>query len=41
MGYNLAWVLIPDNADIPVEGFRDIFQDEKGEHQKVWGNRCY
>lgn len=29
MGFNLAWVLTPDNADIPVEGFRDIFQDEK------------
>jgi hypothetical protein len=29
MGFNLAWVLTPDNADIPVQGFRDIFQDEK------------
>lgn len=29
MGFNLAWVLTPDNADIPVEAFRDIFQDEK------------
>ena len=28
-GFNLAWVLTPDNADIPVQGFRDIFQDEK------------
>lgn len=29
MGFNMAWVLTPDNADIPVQGFRDIFQDEK------------
>lgn len=29
MGFNLAWVLTPDNSAIPVEGFRDIFQDEK------------
>ena len=29
MGFNLAWVLTLDNADIPVQGFRDIFQDEK------------
>ena len=29
MGFNLAWILTPDNADIPVQGFRDIFQDEK------------
>ncbi len=28
-GFNLAWVLTPDNADIPVQGFRDIFEDEK------------
>jgi hypothetical protein len=27
-GINLAWVLEPDNADIPLYGFRDIFQDE-------------
>ena len=29
IGFNLAWVLTPDNADIPVQEFRDIFQDEK------------
>ena len=29
MGFNLAWILTPDNADIPVQGFRNIFQDEK------------
>lgn len=29
MGFNMGWVLTPDNADIPVQGFRDIFQDEK------------
>ncbi|UPL51398.1 hypothetical protein [Hymenobacter sublimis] len=29
MGFNMAWVLTPDNADIPLQGFRDIFQDEK------------
>jgi hypothetical protein len=29
MGFNLAWVLTPDNADIPLQGFRDIFQDKK------------
>ncbi|HEX8656648.1 MAG TPA: hypothetical protein VF690_03905 [Hymenobacter sp.] len=28
-GFNLAWVLTPDNADIPVQRFRDLFQDEK------------
>jgi|GEM_PF-2073613 len=28
-GVNLAWVLAPDNTDIPMHGFRDIFQDEK------------
>jgi hypothetical protein len=28
-GFNLAWVLTPDNANIPVQGFRDIFEDEK------------
>lgn len=28
-GFNLAWVLTPDNANIPLRGFRDIFQDEK------------
>jgi hypothetical protein len=28
-GINLAWVLEPDNADIPFYGFRDIVQDEK------------
>lgn len=28
-GINLAWVLEPDNTDIPLYGFRDIFQDEK------------
>lgn len=28
-GFNLAWVLTPDNGDIPLRGFRDIFQDEK------------
>jgi hypothetical protein len=27
-GVNLAWVLVPDNADIPFFGFRDIFQEE-------------
>lgn len=27
-GINLAWVLEPDNTDIPLYGFRDIFQDE-------------
>jgi hypothetical protein len=29
MGFNLAWVLTPNNADIPIQGFHDIFQDEK------------
>jgi hypothetical protein len=29
MGFNLAWVLTPDNANIPVQGFRDIFEAEK------------
>ncbi|WP_022821676.1 hypothetical protein [Hymenobacter norwichensis] len=29
MGFNLAWVLTPDNAAIPVRGFRDIFENEK------------
>ncbi|MGI4736842.1 MAG: hypothetical protein ACRYG7_16860 [Janthinobacterium lividum] len=29
MGFNPAWVLTPDNADIPVQRFRDTFQDEK------------
>lgn len=28
-GFNLAWVLTPDNADIPIQGFRDIFEGEK------------
>ena len=28
-GVNLAWVLAPDNADIPLPGFCDTFQDEK------------
>ncbi|WP_152559838.1 helix-turn-helix domain-containing protein [Hymenobacter sp. IS2118] len=28
-GVNLAWVLAPDNADIPMGGFPDIFQDVK------------
>lgn len=28
-GVNLAWVLAPDNADIPLHGPRDTFQDEK------------
>lgn len=28
-GVNLAWVLTPDNEDIPMRGFRDIFQDQK------------
>lgn len=27
-GINLAWVLQTDNADIPLHGFRDIFQDD-------------
>ena len=29
MGVNLAWVLEPDNAEIFVRVFRDIFEDEK------------
>jgi transcriptional regulator with XRE-family HTH domain len=29
LGINLAWVLEPDNVDIPFYGFRDIVQDEK------------
>jgi hypothetical protein len=29
MGFNLAWVLTPDNANIPVQGFHDIFEAEK------------
>ncbi|TPG58000.1 hypothetical protein [Hymenobacter nivis] len=29
MGVNMAWVLTPDNADIPVQKPRDTFQDEK------------
>lgn len=29
MGFNMAWVLTPDNTDIPVQVFRDNFQDEK------------
>ena len=28
-GVNLAWVLTPDNEDIPLRGFRDVFQDQK------------
>ena len=28
-GVNLAWVLAPDNADIPLHGFRDPVPDEK------------
>jgi len=28
-GVNLAWVLALDNTDIPLRGFRDVFQDEK------------
>lgn len=28
-GINLAWVLEPDNTDIPLYGFRDILQYEK------------
>lgn len=28
-GVNLAWVLAPDNADMPLYGVRDICQDEK------------
>ncbi|MFD2717151.1 helix-turn-helix domain-containing protein [Hymenobacter monticola] len=27
-GVNLAWVLEPDNTEIPLYGFRDIFQDD-------------
>jgi hypothetical protein len=27
-GINLAWVLEPDNTEIPLYGFRDIFQDD-------------
>ena len=29
LGVNLAWLLLHDNTDIPVYGFRDIFEDEK------------
>ena len=28
-GVNLAWVLAPDNDDIPMRGYRDVFQDQK------------
>ena len=28
-GVNLAWVLAPDNADMPLPGFRDTSQDEE------------
>ena len=28
-GVNLAWVLAPDNAGLPMGGFSDILQDEK------------
>ncbi|SFQ82138.1 hypothetical protein [Hymenobacter arizonensis] len=27
-GVNLAWVLVPDNTDVPIHGFRDVFEDE-------------
>jgi len=27
-GFNLAWVLTPDNEGIPLHAFRDIFEDE-------------
>jgi hypothetical protein len=27
-GVNLAWVLEPDNTEVPLYGFRDIFQDD-------------
>ncbi|RZL14485.1 MAG: hypothetical protein EOO62_05340 [Hymenobacter sp.] len=27
-GFNLAWVLAPDNEGIPLHAFRDIFEDE-------------
>lgn len=27
-GFNLAWVLAPDNEEIPLHAFRDIFEDE-------------
>jgi transcriptional regulator with XRE-family HTH domain len=28
-GFNLAWVLTPDNAQIPTRLFRDLFQEER------------
>lgn len=27
-GFNLAWVLAPDNEEIPLHAFRDIFEEE-------------
>lgn len=27
-GFNLAWVLVPDNEEIPLHAFRDVFEEE-------------
>lgn len=29
LGVNLAWVLVPDNADVPLHAFRDVHLNEK------------
>ncbi len=40
-GFNLAWVLAPDNGGIPLRAFRDIFEKEAQREAGYQLNRVY